>query len=81
MARIAIAEYLDSLKPKLPTTPGSVILATNTGFGTKTPDGEVYLVLDSFGKWNALDGLLTGIPIGHIEDWKPVQLNVVEVSS
>lgn len=81
LRNLAIAEYLDSLKPKLPTEPGSVILATKIK-GWVTDHDKTFLSLSILGEWRPLAAWnAKALSPLDIEDWKPVQLTVVEVSS
>ncbi len=80
MNYLAIAEYLDNLKPQLPTEPGSVILATKIADHIVSSSGAC-LVKRGDGRWYSFLGTLSGVRSSDIEDWKPVQLHVVEVSS
>jgi hypothetical protein len=76
MAHLAIAEYLDNLKPQLPTEPGSVILAMKITDYTIRPSG-IYVSRRYDGKWQSLTFSDVFNP-SEIEEWKPVQLTVVE---
>lgn len=80
LSYLAIAEHLDGLKPKLPTTPGSVILATKIkGWVASHP--ETFLSLTILGEWRPLAAWSAkALSPLDIEDWKPVQLTVVEVT-
>jgi hypothetical protein len=78
LTRLAIAEYLDNLKPKLPTEPGSVIAVYKAKGWTTQVKGH-FFSLNMDGYWSCLDGFSTDrAHPEEIEDWKPVQLNVVE---
>lgn len=73
LARLSFAEYLDGLKPKLPTEPGSVIKASKVQGWIVNPRGD-YLSLSVTGVWNSLDSNLRGIRAELIEEWVSVSL-------